>query len=165
MRSATLLLLAMVVVSTLAAPLPFPKPPKPAAPDLKALQGEWEMVGLTYSGRQEIGPVRVTLRVSGERLTFLLHRVAIASLLSEEGKPMTDWTVTLDPKKAPREMDLRPIGGAMTDRLGPTVRAVYRLEGDSLTISRFLRSKGGERPTDFEGQKDGEWMEVYKRKR
>jgi uncharacterized protein (TIGR03067 family) len=144
MRS--ILLLLALCAAALAAPLPPPKPPGKA--DLKALQGEWEAV------RQRPGALfrpggGVTISVKDDRLAFLV-----------DGEMRTTWVVTLDPKTAPKAIDLRRIAsksGAVGDL---TLRAVYHVEGDSFTLVY-----GNERPADLEGNKPGEFVYVCKRRK
>src|SRR4051794_14095984 len=122
MRSTALLLVASAVVAALAAPLPFPKTPKPAAHDLKAMQGEWAVTRPSLA-RDAAAGNDMTLKVSGDRMTFMVG-----------GDMRTSWAVTLDPSKEPRAMDLRRVaakvgGGELT------LLAVYRIEGDAMTFS------------------------------
>jgi uncharacterized protein (TIGR03067 family) len=88
------------------------------AGDLKKLQGTWVLV----SEREEGRPVRVAnLRavIDGNDLTYFL-----------DGKRSGEWHFTLDAKVRPKAIDLRrypPAGPLLT-------RAVYVLEGDTLTV-------------------------------
>jgi len=99
---------------------------------------------------------------SGGKYSF-----AIPPLVEETG------TITVDPKKNPKEMDLKPEGQAM-NRLQPTIdllegalghtcqsddrrvnpvqSAIYKLDGDDLTIC--LSMIENRRPTEFETSAD-----------
>ena len=150
MRLLPALLLALVVTAT-AAPLPFPKPPW-MDPDLKAMQGDWEVVEKSCGGllmRQD----DVTLRIRGDRMMFLV-----------EGDVRTVWAVTTKPVAEPKRMDLRCVGGTLTGSIGLASLAVYRIDGDRLTVADVDAESGKDRPTDFEGKRRGEWLTTYKRK-
>jgi len=144
MRSIFLLLALCAAAS--AAPLPFPKPPGKA--DLKALQGEWEAVK-QRSGATFRVPGNVAIKVKDDRLAFLV-----------DGEMRTTWVITLDPKKAPRAIDLRRVASKSGAPGDLTLLAVYHVEGDSFTLAYC-----NERPADLDGKKPGDWVYVCKRRK
>jgi len=136
-------LLLALCTAVLATPLPFPKPPGKA--DLKALQGEWEVVAQRF-GKIDRPGESLTLSVKDDRLTFLVG-----------GEMRTSWVFTLDPKKAPRTIDLHRVGarwGGGAEKL----LAVYHLDRDSFTFA-YGKER---RPTDLEGKKPGDWVYICK---
>ncbi|MGL4554195.1 MAG: TIGR03067 domain-containing protein [Gemmataceae bacterium] len=140
-RSVVPLLLALSA-ATVAAPLPFPKPR--GQPELRALQGEW--VG---ARRKAVGG-QVSLVVRGDRIAFLL-----------DGETRTVWSITLDPAKSPKAMDLKRVDAK--DR-GQVLPCAYRLDRDELTLARAAGPKGHVRPADLE-PRAGFFVESYRRKR
>jgi uncharacterized protein (TIGR03067 family) len=146
MRS--ILLLLALYAAALAAPLPPPKPPGKA--DLKALQGEWEATNSRAGTALRAGAGGLTITVKEDRLSFLV-----------DGEMRTTWVVTLDPKKAPKAIDLRRVASRSGAVGELTLRAVYHVEGDSFTLAYG----NDRRPTDLEGKKAGEWVYVCKRRK
>jgi uncharacterized protein (TIGR03067 family) len=88
--------------------------------------------------------------------------------IPESGKYKLDFggqkdegTFTVDPSKKPAEMDIKGVEGP---NKGKTIKAIYKLDGDTVTICYGLG--GGDRPTKFE-TKDGtmQFLAVYKREK
>jgi uncharacterized protein (TIGR03067 family) len=139
MRPVLALLVALSVAT--AGPLPFPRPPKPMGPDLKALQGEWEVVRVYY---RETRPPAGAIVVEGDRLSFLLN-----------GERQTAWGLALDPSREPKQMDLR---------MGVnTMLAVYRVEKDALVLTHEENGRG--RPSALDERRSGVTQYVCTRKR
>jgi uncharacterized protein (TIGR03067 family) len=130
------------------APAPVPKPIKPDAnkDDLKKLQGAWVRVHLTINGKPRQANCTITIR--GDRLQFPV--------------PSDAWLIHLDPSKKPKVFDYK---GATPSVKDIDYRGVYRIEGDTLTIC--MRQGGAEkdRPHDFDANKQGLWLQVFKRKK
>jgi uncharacterized protein (TIGR03067 family) len=106
----------LALVSLAFAPLPFPKT---SEADLKAMQGEWVLVGESHA----TGPPRhmrhLRASVADRRVTF-----------SPEGDaPAGEWAVTLVASEAPKAIDLTRGGDGL--RL---IRGVYSLKGDTLVL-------------------------------
>jgi uncharacterized protein (TIGR03067 family) len=152
-----LLMLACTVPSLGFAPAPLPKPPKPdtAKEDAKKLQGTWVLVSRANAGRPAPAPgggARPGLHkivIAGDRLTF--YRA--------DGGLATRWVLTVDAKKVPGWFDRvreHPSSAA-------PVRGVYELKGDTLTMC-YTRG-AADRPNDFDGNKAGRWLEVYRRQK
>jgi len=139
-------ILVLAAVLTLGfAPAPLPK--KSARAEGPNLQGEWEVVSWGKQLREGGGLARVTaamtVRIGSGRLEIALH-----------GSPLYDWSLTFHPTARPASVDL------LDSRNNATLLAIYRLEGDVLTIC--YRGPGEDRPTDFNGQM--QWQLVLKRK-
>ena len=58
-----------------------------------------------------------------------------------------DGTFTVDPSKSPKQMVIKPTGGPAK---GHTVKALYKIEGDTLTIALGDKDR---RPSDFTGKR------------
>jgi uncharacterized protein (TIGR03067 family) len=144
MRPALALLLALSVAT--AAPLPFPNARHP--PDLRAMQGEWQ-VARPSLGRAAPDDYDLTLKVSGNRMTF-----------TGGGEMKTTWAVTLDPSKRPKAMDLRLVASKLNLSPLPTLLGVYRIEGDTFTFAY-----GNERPNHLEVNNSGGFLYVCRRKK
>ena len=103
---------------------PPPKGPPP-------LVGEWAVQGIIVDGTPKPLP-------SGTTWTFTAD--GKAALRVGRAKAADEGTYTTNPKKVPAEMDIH---------LGPgtNLRAVYRLDGDELTVCYTV---GGARPGGFD---------------
>jgi uncharacterized protein (TIGR03067 family) len=130
------------------APVPKPKEkPDPAKEELKKLQGKWELVSCSL-GRQrlKVRPGEEGDVYKGDQLTTF-----------NGGEAVTRWTVTLDPTKSPKQMDKKGKDGAL-------LLAIYRLEGDTLTVCYKNEQGAKGRPADFTPGK-GVGVEVLRRKK
>jgi uncharacterized protein (TIGR03067 family) len=116
-----LVLLLAVGLSLAFAPAPFPRPAKrdPNKEDLKKIQGTWQEPG---------GFVWV---IRGSRLKFVVG-----------GKTISEWQITLDAGKKPKQFDLHWRAGSGQ---GVSPLGIYRLQGDVLTVCFDDET----RPTDF----------------
>src|SRR5437016_997283 len=122
----------MCYVISLLAVLPGVLSPQGQPADLKALQGEWELVAESLNG-SPIRPPRGSYRmvVDGRKVSML------------PGKDVTSrWEVTLDPAREPKWMDEKADGKSLVE--------IYRLTGDTLTVAFRNRWNDPARPTDFE---------------
>ena len=114
-----------------------------AAQDKKgaeSLEGKWEVTAQTVDGKmsepEELKNVFAV--VKGEKVTFLY-----------KDKERGTATQKLDPKKSPKQVDVTYEDGPLK---GTTLKGIYKLEGDTLTIC--LGGLGKDRPTEF-ASKDG----------
>ena len=127
---------------------PIPKPrANPAKEELRRLQGRWELVSCSLGGKpMPVTPGAEADVIRGDRLTTV-----------KGGEVVASWRVTLDPAKAPRRMDLKGEGGKLQ-------LAIYRLDGDTLTVSYKGERGATGRPADFRPGA-GVWVVVLERKR
>ena len=122
------LLLVVVAVMFLAA--------DQAQTDREKFQGTWIVEAATKSGKSETGEKLAHLRVVVEGDNFILK---IGDKDAEKS------TITLDPAKMPKALDLQTAAPATEKR---PVLGIYELSGDTLKLC--WRKNGKERPTDFE---------------
>jgi uncharacterized protein (TIGR03067 family) len=144
-----LVLLFVTIGAASAAPLPFPKPQGDS--DLARFQGEWVCVLDMHNGMDtNSGDIRGV--VSGKQVVFTTN-----------GKVTSTWTFTLDPRKSPKEMDLRQV---IEDPLAAdrSLLAVYQVGRDTLTIAYVHKEKGRVRPSDLQARKSGEYLMQFKRR-
>jgi uncharacterized protein (TIGR03067 family) len=136
----------------LAAPAPLPRRTKAGTvDDLQRMQGEWIVTRRTVGG-SEISSPDMTAVIQGDRIKFLL-----------KGEVRTEWTITLDVTRRPKLFDRRRVAGV--GKGGDiTLRGIYKLEGDTLTVCYHSSSTSQERPRDFTAARSGEWLSVMKRK-
>lgn len=107
-----------------------------AAKDLKAMQGTWVMVGLEVNGQKVPQD-----KLEGAVLTI---KRDVYTVQVKKRNPQT-CTITLDPKKTPRAIDMVFQEGEKKDKLH---KAIYRFVGDKLEIARGLNADQ-ERPDQF----------------
>jgi RNA polymerase sigma factor (sigma-70 family) len=132
---------AVAFVAVAAAALGYqtliPSGPSVRAPnaerDTYALQGKWQVV---------------TVRLNGSELVpanFPVNRLVVHgdTIVFESGGPPQEASFRLDPAATPKAIDL-----AFREELGSEIRAIYALDGYTLTICRPLTSRSN-RPTEF----------------
>jgi uncharacterized protein (TIGR03067 family) len=122
----TRLLVGLALVT--AAPAPKPVPPAPAPP---ALAGEWAFKSMVEDGRAE--------ECSGDVLAFAADGTFVAR---DDTGPQGAGTYTADATADPPEVDLDEAG------TGVTVRGIWKVDGDTLTLCVRTDPKRG-RPTAF----------------
>jgi uncharacterized protein (TIGR03067 family) len=146
MRPATpaaVLCLALAAAAT-AGQQPAPKgKAAPEKSDLDRLQGTWFIVGLEAGGKAQ--PEK---NYRGNAFTFARDK-GDKAILREGGFPPIEYGLAVDPAKSPKAIDLSV--------RGMTVRGVYKLDGDDLTL---CLSAGGERPGGFATRPGGD-AEVF----
>ena len=108
----------------------------PSRKDLDKIQGRWDYVSVKRNGK-EFTADQLKGRYSeykGDKFT-----------VSQDGKAVQTSTFKLDPAKTPGQIDL------MNDGPGeqPTVKGIYKIEGDTLTICWAIPAAGKDRPTEF----------------
>lgn len=157
-------LVLLAAVSLGFAPAPFLEPKAgSAAADLKALQGEWTLATYTHGGK----PV---LRDAGVRLKPIQGVVGPPASPAEEslvivGTSMDERIDGFCFAKRSFKIDARKILRAIDFSAGNgTCRGVYRIDGDTLTIS-FSHIIGDARPADLAGLQPNIYLKVYKRKK
>jgi uncharacterized protein (TIGR03067 family) len=126
--STLLLLIASVAVAD---------EPKAGAKEKDALQGLWQAVALEAQGRP--APAEAVrafqVRITGDKLVF---------------SPAADnraHTFAIDPDAKPKALDLTPADGPAKGKKLPC--AIYKLDGDKLTICIDKEAESGKRPTEF----------------
>jgi RNA polymerase sigma factor (sigma-70 family) len=105
--------------------------------EVKALEGEWVVVGLEADGRKATAG-----EMKGMRWTFRGTEVTSTDPDGSGGK----MSFRLDPAKSPKEIDLTPLDGR---EKGKVAAGIYRLDGGRLQVC--LRDPGGAggRPKEF----------------
>jgi uncharacterized protein (TIGR03067 family) len=129
---------------------PAPVPKTDGKSELKKLNGTWSIVSRTIGRRPPVrgggaalrpvpprpAPVRPNLKVviAGDRWKFTLGERTTA-----------EYTLVVRPGKKPKEVDLKGV------KRNINLFGIYRLQGDTLTISYSLSSNGrpAVRPKDF----------------
>lgn len=107
------------------------------ADDLKAMVGKWALVKAELGGNDVTAGLKYAefeMRAGGA------YRVKI-------GAEADEGAVTVDPAKAPKQMD---VVGKAGPNAGRTIKAVYKLDGDALTVCYELSD--GDRPTAFQSK-------------
>ena len=103
--------------------------------DLEPLQGGWTMV-LVFRNGQEASP---DLAKSGELV------IEDQEYRAKLGSDSMTATIKVDSSKTPKQIDLTLSTG---ENKGQTVKGIYKITGDDLTICRGLTAKAA-RPTEF----------------
>lgn len=111
--------------------------PKAGMKDKEGLQGLWQAVALEVNGQK--APAEAVkafqIQIKGDQLVF---------------NPATDnrkHTFALDPAAKPKTMDLTPADGPAKGKRLPC--AIYKVDGDKLSICLDKEGKAGKRPTEF----------------
>jgi uncharacterized protein (TIGR03067 family) len=120
-----------------------------AKADLEKFQGTWKIASITVDGREVADEPTKGFKVSvkGDRYTVTLGELTLEA------------TFTLDPSKTPKAIDITYRDEAESR----TFKGIYRLEGESFTMSRPRRPEG-ERPAEFTAPADsGRVLVVMKR--
>ena len=143
--------LAMVACCLLTSASLGVKPDDAAEKDLKALVGKWKVEKAELGGKDAMAivkDVKLELLEGGKYKLDLLGQ-------KDEG------TFSVDPSKKPAEMDIK---GTEGPNKGKTIKSIYKLDGDTVTICYELG--GDARPTKFE-TKEGTmlFLVVYKREK
>jgi uncharacterized protein (TIGR03067 family) len=128
------------------------KPDDAAEADLKAMVGKWKVEKAELGGKDAtavVKDVKLELAEGGKYKLDLLGQ-------KDEG------TFSVDPSKKPAEMDIKGMEGP---NKGKTIKTIYKLEGDTLTVCYELGG-GTTRPTKFETKPDTKlFLATYKREK
>ena len=126
------------------------KPDDAAAADLKALVGKWKLVKAEIGGKDSLALFKE-----------LKFEIAEGGKYTLELGVKDEGTFTVDPSKKPAEMEIKGTDGPTK---GKTIKAIYKIDGDTVTICYGLG--GGDRPTKFETKEGTKlFLAVYKREK
>jgi uncharacterized protein (TIGR03067 family) len=117
-----------------------------AKKELANLEGTWRGVG-----GEEVGHVLTPEDAKKEEEEFVFKGDSLT--VRKHGKVLREFTISIDPSKTPKEMDLHFTKG---DDEGKKCLAIYTIEGDRLKIcteTKLRPSRGGPRPNVFSTQK------------
>ncbi|MDG3007951.1 TIGR03067 domain-containing protein [Paludisphaera mucosa] len=106
--------------------------------ELKRHQGVWRAVSFRRDGKETAEAVArsITRTVDGDRVVW-----------RRDGKSFSGSTIVLDPSADPKTIDIVADGGPGRDK---TVRGLYKLEGDELTLC--TGDPDGPRPKEFKAE-------------
>jgi uncharacterized protein (TIGR03067 family) len=111
--------------------------PEPAKKELEKLQGNWVAKEFERHGqRVDVREANFELEIKGDKWIFTGKEKALI--------------VALDPTTDPKCIDLKSVEDG---RNGQVDEAIYRIEGDTLTICLY-QGNGKSRPTRFETSPD-----------
>jgi uncharacterized protein (TIGR03067 family) len=117
--------------------------------DKDKLQGEWSVVSME----------RAEGKLDDEALKKSKLVIKGDMWLATTNGRESGVSTQLDESKTPKEIDFT---GPDPSGKEATVKAIYKLDGDTLTVCRRTFSAGGDRPKEFEAG-DGLVLTVYKR--
>jgi uncharacterized protein (TIGR03067 family) len=103
---------------------------KDAKKEAEKLRGTWTFSKMERDGRD------LTDQFGGVEVVFEAEKFS---------SPGIEAAFTLDPSKSPKAMDISYKEGPAA---GQTIKAIYKLEGETLTICRAL-AKADDRPKEF----------------
>ncbi|SRR6266545_6352284 len=121
--------------------------------ELKALVGIWKVE------KAELGGKDIT-----EVLQVLKFEIlAGGKYTAEHGDNKDEGTFTVDPSKKPKQMVVKGMSGPSK---GKIIKAIYKLDGDTLTICYDFNADKSEYPQKFESKPDTKLLlTTYKREK
>ncbi len=126
-----------LAVLLLTAPVAAADEPKVETTDREALQGLWQATDLETNGEKapaaEVKAFQI--RIKGDKAVFG----------PDNGNRESTFALTPDAK--PKAMDLTPSDGPAKGKKLPC--AIYKLDGDKLTLCLDWNGQAGKRPTEF----------------
>ena len=121
--------------------------------DLKAMVGNWKVEKVELGGKditEHLKDLKFEIRAGGKYTV-------------EVGQEKDDGSFTVDPAKKPKEMDVKPTGGP---HKGKTVKAIYKIDGDTFIVCYDFDTDAGKRPEKFESKPDTMLLLItYKREK
>ena len=121
--------------------------------ELKAMVGNWKLEKAELGGKdltEHLKAMKFEIRDGGK------YTVQVA-------EEKDDGAFTIDPTKKLKEMDVKPTGGP---HKGKTVKAVYKLDGDTLVMCYDFDADKGNRPEKFESKEGTTLLLItYKREK
>jgi uncharacterized protein (TIGR03067 family) len=119
--------------------------------DLKALVGKWKLEKAEVGGKDMLTVLK----------DLELEIQADAKYVLKLGGQPDEGSFTVDSGKTPKQMEIKGTSGP---NKGKTIPAIYKIDGDTVTICYQLG--GGDRPTAFESKPDTKlFLAVYKREK
>jgi uncharacterized protein (TIGR03067 family) len=143
-------LAALAALALLALPLAADDKDDVVKKEMKALEGNWELVSAVQDGDVATLPKDGSLQaiIKGDHITFQAGKTVVLTA-----------AFTLDPAATPKALNLVPSDG---DQKGKSMPAIYELKGDEFKLCRA--DPGKDRPTDFTAKAgSGRFLAVYKR--
>jgi uncharacterized protein (TIGR03067 family) len=139
-----------VLFAFLASPATGDEKPDTAA-DLKALVAKWKIEKAELGGKDIL-----------EHLKDMKFEItAGGKYTAQVGEEKDAGSFTIDTSKTPKELDVKPTGGPGK---GKTMKAIYKLDGDTLAICYEHDTDSGKRPEKFETKAGTtQLLIVYKR--
>jgi uncharacterized protein (TIGR03067 family) len=122
--------------------------------ELKAMTGTWKVEKAEFAGNDATALLKELKLIVSEGGKYAV----------EIGKEKDEGTVIIDVSKKPKEMDIKPTVGP---NKGKTIKTIYKLDGDTLTVCYNLDTEKGARPEKFES-KAGDtksFLVTYKREK
>jgi uncharacterized protein (TIGR03067 family) len=120
--------------------------------DLKAMVGNWKVEKAELGGKDVTDFLKV--------LKFEIREGGKYTV--ELGAEKDDGGFTVDAAKDPKEMEIKPTGGP---NKGKTIKAIYKQDGDTLTICYDLNSDKSAIPEKFESKADTKLLLTTKREK
>jgi uncharacterized protein (TIGR03067 family) len=125
-------------------------PEKQSAPEQKGLDGTWKVVSIGGNGKtlpsEKIGDMKV--HIAGQQYST-----------SKGGKEMEQATMTSDPSKQPKTIDLAFTKGELK---GQTILGIYEVTGNTLRLA--FAEPGKPHPTEI-ANRDGLRQDVWELRR
>ena len=121
--------------------------------DQDLIQGSWERVSFERSGKEEKNALGTIEKYVGSKVFWI-----------DKNDPCCEceFEVTLRPDKMPKEIDFTHKPDEDIEPGRETMKGIYRLEGDDLTIC--CGNGGGERATEFKtAESQKYWLMKLKR--
>jgi uncharacterized protein (TIGR03067 family) len=121
--------------------------------DLKAMVGNWKVEKAELGGKDltdQLKTLKFEVRDGGKYIT-------------QVGEVKDEGAFTVDAAKTPKEVDIKPGGGP---NKGKTMKAIYKIDGDSFTVCYEFNIETGKRPEKFESKADTTVLLItYKREK
>ncbi|QJW96153.1 TIGR03067 domain-containing protein [Frigoriglobus tundricola] len=121
--------------------------------DLKAMVGKWTVEKAELGGKDLTGQfktLKFEIRDGGKYTT-------------EIGDIKDEGAFTIDAAKTPKEVDIKPVSGPSK---GKTLKAIYKIDGDSFVVCYEFNTESGTRPETFESKANSTALLVtYKREK
>lgn len=131
----------LIVLLSLASPLPHTTKAADDKPDAERIQGTWLVTTGVFVGF--LVP-QDRLRESKTKYVFDKDAIALVEEDPPKSKPTDKGRYRLDPSKSPKTIDLMDVKTGEVVAVG-----IYQLKGDELQLCLFHDNKEKNRPTEF----------------